>query len=667
MRASDVEGARRAAGPEGAVRAGLERAVERLHPRRLPMPPISGKLLRPMMAFGALTSAQRQGLPDTFWCGALAIQMVHEASLLHDDILDEASHRRGLPTEVAARGMASALVLGDHLLTAAYRVAQECGRPTFLARFCEAVEGTVAGERIQGRRMGSVLSMEEYRAIIRAKSGELFGAALVLAADAAGGDPDAAYEAGCRVGTLYQMVDDFLDLCPGAALGKPPFQDYRHRKWTFPLAHAELGDFTLPVAELGRRLFSPGARGTAPMRSALATLEREAAGVEEVLREAFGGPEEAVALIRAWVSRAEAALDTEERRWAPPPEAPREVPSSPAAAATGIPSAPRDRVRAEVSHLRKPDDWLRYFVRHGTSFRFASRLFPAGPRDVVAGVYAFCRFTDDLVDRREDRPPEEREALLDAWLELSREAYGTGTSGIPLLDTVLGETARAGVPFRYAEELVEGVRMDLAPRHFPDLPSLRVYSFRVASVVGLWLTERFGTRDPWVLARAEAMGHAMQLTNILRDVGEDLRRGRLYLPLDRLAAHGVDPDALASAALRRSAPPPGYPALVEELLGQAEADYREAFPAIAGLPPFFQRPVAVAARVYEGIHREIRRNGYDNLQRRAFTNLPRKGMLAGAALLELRRVRRDHRARAIHPHSHPATPWLVAGESGEAA
>jgi 15-cis-phytoene synthase len=642
------------------VRAGLERAVERLSSRRFPSPPVSGKLLRPMVAFGALSPSERERLPDTFWCGALAIQMVHEASLLHDDILDGASHRRGLPTEVASKGVAAALVGGDHLLTAAYRVAFECGSPSFLARFCEAVEGTVGGELRQGRSMGFLLSMEEYRGIIRAKSGELFGAALVLAADVMGRDPAAAFEAGCRVGTLYQMVDDFLDLCPGAGLGKPPFQDYLHQKWTFPLAEAGVDGFGLSVEELGARLFSPEGSTPSAMRRALAALKREAACVEEALRGTFPEPGDAVAVIHEWVRRAAAAVDSEEHRWVASA-------SSPASTRRGSGADARSTVMAEVAHLQGPDQWLRYFGQHGTSFRFASRLFPPGPRDVVAGVYAFCRFTDDLVDRREDRHAAEREALLDAWMELTREAFETGTSGVPLLDTVLGDAARAGVPFRYPEELVEGVRMDLAPRRFPDLPSLRVYSYRVASVVGLWLTERFGTRDPWVLARAEALGHAMQLTNILRDVGEDLRGGRIYLPTDRLEAHGIDPEVLSQAAMGKAPVPQGYAALTEELLAHAEADYREAFPAIAALPPFFQRPVAVAARVYEGIHREIRRNGYDNLRRRAFTNLPRKGMLAGAALLELRRVRRDHRARAVRAHPHPATPWLATGESGEAA
>jgi phytoene synthase len=206
--------------------------------------------------------------------------------------------------------------------------------------------------------------------------------------------------------------------------------------------------------------------------------------------------------------------------------------------------------------------------------------------------------------------------------------------------------------------------MDLSPVEYADAAALRIYSYHVASVVGLWLTERFGIHDPWVLERAAAMGHAMQLTNILRDVGEDLHRGRLYLPLDRLAAHGVDPGELEQAARTGAPLPPGYPGLVEELLRYAEHDYQEAFPAIAALPDFFQRPVAVAAHVYRGIHTVIRKNGYDNLGRRAFTSLPRKGVLAGEALLALRKVRRDHRPGA--PLATPR-PWLAREGRGETA
>ena len=175
----------------------------------------------------------------------------------------------------------------------------------------------------------------------------------------------------------------------------------------------------------------------------------------------------------------------------------------------------------------------------------------------MAGVYAFCRFTDDLVDEAGLQDPEVLEARLGEWLDLARSAYEGGGSGIPLLDEVLTTARNAEVPFSYVELLIEGVRMDVRPRTYETLEALRGYSYRVASVVGGWLTELFGIHDPWVLERAFALGHAMQLTNILRDVGEDLSAGRLYLPLDRMEHYGFDGDLLRAKARQGSAPSPG--------------------------------------------------------------------------------------------------------------
>jgi 15-cis-phytoene synthase len=638
------------------VRVGLEGARSRLAGSRFPLPAPQGKLLRPVLALALIPPDRRAGLGDGFWAGALAIQMIHEASLLHDDVVDGGEERRGVPSRVQAAGLAAALVEGDHLLTGAYRVMAEHGPPGILRTFCRAVEGTVAGEREQGSRCGEVVSESCYRRIIRGKSGELFGAALALAAEALNRDTEEAFELGCQVGSLYQMVDDLLDLCPGAALGKPPFQDYLQERWTFPLGLAGVSDFQAPPPALLEVLFGRQGHSRSPMEQAVETLEKEEALVAASVRTVFPGGDDALSILKSWLDRAgEVVRREQDSHTADPPFQQR----SPVQG-----TSPREMVILESSRLSSAPEWLAYFARHGTSFRFASRLFPPDARDVVSGVYAFCRFTDDLVDHREDLPPAEREALLDAWLELAREAYETGRSGVLLLDQVMGDAARAGVPFRYPTELVEGVRMDLSPVEYADAASLRIYSYHVASVVGLWLTERFGIRDPWVLDRAAAMGHAMQLTNILRDVGEDLHRGRLYLPLDRLAAHGVDRGELEHAARSGAPLPGGYPGLVEELLRYAEHDYQEAFPAIAALPDFFQRPVAVAAHVYRGIHTVIRKNGYDNLGRRAFTSLPRKGVLAGEALLALRKARRDHRPGA--PLATPR-PWLAREGRGETA
>src|SRR5690606_1544019 len=124
-------------------------------------------------------------------------------------------------------------------------------------------------------------------------------------------------------------------------------------------------------------------------------------------------------------------------------------------------------------------------------------------------------------------------------------------------------------PLRYASELIEGMRMDVRGVRYATLGELSAYTYRVASVVGLWITTLFGIRDPWMLERAATLGHAMQLTNILRDVGEDLDAGRVYLPESWLRAHGL---AVADLRHMRASGTidPRYARLVEALLRVAE-------------------------------------------------------------------------------------------------
>jgi 15-cis-phytoene synthase len=620
---------------------------------------VEGKLLRPLLAAAAKLPpgsppVELRGLPGAFWSGALAIQMVHEASLLHDDILDQAPVRRGRPTVQSALGMHVALVQGDHLLTAAYRLAAETGSVSFFRFLTRAVERTVAGEKAQGASRGRWLSEGEYREMVSWKSGELFGCALALGrcleGDEEGAEAD--YRMGIRVGCLYQMVDDFLDLCPGADCGKPAFQDLSQEKWTWPLAEAGVQGFGSLTAEapdeIAALLFHPEGAGASPMRRALRRLRVEVEGIRSDWLHDRPGEDRLPEILDGWLVRAEAALVAEEDR-GEPPRIPRRGEGHRAdSGAHGGAGGSRavdsgavlQEVRAEAMALGREGDWLRYFAHHARSFRFAARLFPREEGRLVAGVYAFCRFTDDLVDRA---PHLSREALagrLDAWMHLTRMAYDGGSTGVPLLDGILGETATRGVPLHYAEELIRGVGMDLDPPRYRDLDDLRRYSYRVASVVGLWLTELFGTRTPWVLRRAEAMGHAMQLTNILRDVGEDLRQGRIYLPETVLQRHGVSPEAMASA-LAEGGLPQGWVGLMEELMAVADAEYGAAIPAIPALPRYFQGPVVVAARVYQGIHGEIRRNGHDTLHRRAHTSLAGKVRLGAGALVELRRARRS--------------------------
>ncbi len=642
-----------------AVREGLVGAAREAESLGLPAPPPRGHLIRPLAGYVAARRMAGGAVSDRLWRALFSVQLAHEASLVHDDIVDGCATRRGEPSVVAARGVGAAVVAGDHYLTAAYRLAVRTGSLAFADVFARAVERTVAAEVEHGAAAGQVLGLERYGEVVLGKSGELLGCAMAAAPVLAGAaDADRCFELGRRMGLLYQMVDDLLDYCPAAGSGKPALGDYAQRRWTWPLDELPGRGFGGDAAEIVDAFHADGPGG-GPARRCLARLDRV---VEELLeRVGVVLGEEAIirGLLIGWRERAHEAVERQASHGAipAPTRSGRVVAAERAYAAAARGDTVTTRAASAIAariRERVPDasDWAAFLGRHSRSFRFAARLFLPGEAERVGRVYAYCRATDDLVDCPAGEAPEVLEAMLTEWLERSRRAYQGRTSGLGLVDRVMGEMAGAGVPFGYAAELVEGMRMDLRRAGYETLVDLRVYTYRVASVVGLWLTELFGVHDPAVLARAAQMGHAMQLTNLLRDVGEDWRAGRLYLPAALLYRHGLDASDVGRMCRGQAEIGPGYVALVEELMAVAEEDYRQAFRAIPRLPPSFQRPVAVAAHVYRGIHAAIRRNGYDNLNRRAYTTGPRKLALAAGALRELHRERK----RSDEPAQAAARP-----------
>jgi 15-cis-phytoene synthase len=592
------------------VRRALRAAAERLEAEGLARPELAGQLIRPLVSLAGWRGLTATEPTPSFWWGVLAVQLAHEASLLHDDVLDGAPRRRGAPTVVAGSGVGIALVQGDHLLTTAYRCATRTHSPLFVELFARSVERTVAGEIRQGRAAGTFLTEAEYEAIARGKAGELLGCALAVApALLAPARTAEFHDLGSRFGVVYQMLDDLLDLCPSTDTGKPALSDYAQRHWTWPLAALQVDGFAMDPREIVRALHSD-ASGAAPIQGCVARLTSAVESLEAALSQRLGGGEILIGLLQDWRSRGIAAVEREAReireggeRW----------------------QAPSGSLLARV-----PDEaeLPSYFARHSRSFSFATRFFSSEDSARVARVYAFCRCTDDLADEP-GLSGAESAALLDEWLTLSRRAYAGHPSGISFLDRVMTEMSAARVPFRYVEELVEGMRMDLRGERYASLGELRRYTYRVASVVGLWISELFDVRDRETLRRAEAMGHAMQLTNIIRDVGEDLRAGRCYLPADLMRRHGISEQAL----LRDGPLPAGYPALVEELIAAAEAAYRVGFEGIRHLPRSLRMPVGVAAHVYRGILREVRLLEHDNVRHRARTSTARKLMLATRALM----------------------------------
>ena len=606
---------------QSAVGLGLQEQSARLEAEGLPKIALEGQMIRPLVGYGIASSL---GAEDArFWQGALAVQMVHEASLLHDDIIDEAAERRGQPTLYAERGVGAALVMGDHFLTAAYRVVAQTGSLPLMMLFARVVERTVAGELCQARAVGKELTREAYEEIVDGKSGELFGFAMAIQ-PILSEDPQAMayYALGRRLGCLYQMLDDLLDCCPRARTGKPAFQDYLQGKWTWPRAF-----FAVPQGEktgdgLCRALFRR-VEQKAAMERALSHLDEIYAAFLSDLRELAGAQPVLCAVVSRWQERAHQVIEDE----------------------VAYENAVTEAESAEIKRLLEAHELvgagsqLDYFAQHSKSFRFASQFFPKREMEQVAGVYAFCRYTDDLVDGREGLSEAALHRLLDAWKGLARVAYEGKLSEHPLLGPVMGEMEAAGVPFAYVDALIEGVRMDIAPRRYRDMEELQLYTYRVASVVGCWLTELFGVHDREVLRRASSLGHAMQLTNILRDVSEDWRMGRLYLPASVMAKHGVDEAQIAAMVAGKMPITSGYRACLQEIAESAMHAYEEAFVAIPCLPEFFQRPVAVAATVYKGIQDRLAERGFDNLSERVYTTKGQKMWLAWRSLRSLRQER----------------------------
>ncbi len=653
------------------IETGLARARKAASQRGVAVPPLRGKLLRPRTALAFVPPERRDRIPDRFWLGCLAVQMAHEASLHHDDVLDGGIKRRDSSSLLGARGAGAALLTGDLYLSGSYRIALMTRSGEFVAAFAEAVETTVQGERMQGEVSARGCPADGYLEVVRAKSGALFGAAAGLASwvlgNAAIRSAHDLRELGIELGAFYQLVDDFLDYCPADDTGKPKLQDFRNRVWTSVLGDRGPRWFDRTPEEAVREFFLPGRNGTKHVAS-VPSMAHEAAeylrarGSELAgrLRAAQADPA-LIDLIGQWIRRCERAVrDGIGQVDAGPVGANGSRPPAPAGdlRATGASTTSSSfktvaSIAARAHALGPRRAWGRYFARHSRSFSFAARFFAPEERRRVREIYAWCRFTDDLVDESA-APGAELHRVLDGWAAICRAAYEGEATGIPLADAVMGEMASRRIPFALAFELIEGVRMDVEPRVYRTMDDLRRYTHRVASVVGAWLTCSFGVRDGWVIERAHALGHAMQLTNIIRDVGEDLRRGRLYLPADRMAAHGVSRESLLDVRARaRNGGGVGtaYPGLLEELMGIADAAYADAYEAMPHLPASFQRTVAVAAQVYQGIHDRVRANGYDNLNRRAHTSLPAKVVLArrGYGRLRARRRRRVER--------RPATPW----------
>ncbi len=282
-----------------------------------------------------------------------------------------------------------------------------------------------------------------------------------------------------------------------------------------------------------------------------------------------------------------------------------------------------------------PRDALEFCRRvtqhHSKTFYFGSRFFPAAQRDAVWAVYAACRIGDDTVDELEGKAARD---ALESW----RGRIESAISGNPDSDSMARglSWAASRFPIQYApyHELYQGLEMDLERYQYETLEDLMLYCRRVAGVVGWMITPIAGfDGGDATLERALKLGMAMQVTNIMRDVGEDLERGRMYLPRELLDRHGVRDCDLSAGRVT-----PEYIALMRELDRIARGLYREGWRGLPRLHGPAQIAVAVAATAYEGILGALERNGFDNFTKRASVSGRRKLAMIPGAFLELRRI-----------------------------
>jgi 15-cis-phytoene synthase len=247
-------------------------------------------------------------------------------------------------------------------------------------------------------------------------------------------------------------------------------------------------------------------------------------------------------------------------------------------------------------------------AQSGSSFYYSFRLLPADQRRAITALYAFCREVDDVVDEVSDASVAQMKL---AWWRNEIAATYDGTPHHPVALALRPVIARFALAQADLQTVIDGMQMDLTTTRYLDFPALEIYCDKVAGVVGLMSAEIFGYTDAATRGYARDLGIAFQLTNIIRDVGEDARRGRIYLPQEDLARFGVAPSSL----LRRDMSPE-FRALMAFEVQRARECYARAFAQLPDADRQAQRAGLAMAAIYRTLLEEIERDGYRVLDRR---------------------------------------------------
>lgn len=269
-----------------------------------------------------------------------------------------------------------------------------------------------------------------------------------------------------------------------------------------------------------------------------------------------------------------------------------------------------------------PDDYCQQKASaSGSSFYYSFLFLDPARRQAITALYAFCREVDDVVDECPD--PTLAHAKL-AWWRTEIAALYQGQPSHPVTQSLATALQGFSLPQEQLLEIIDGMEMDLLQARYADFKALHLYCYRVASVVGLLAAEIFGYTDRRTLKYAHDLGLAFQLTNIIRDVGEDARRGRIYLPQDELARFGV-----SEADLLQTRYSEAFRRLMEFQVERAQSMYDQAFALLPACDRKAQRAGLIMAAIYRATLDEIVRDGCRVLDRRMSLTPLRKIWLAG--------------------------------------
>ena len=282
------------------------------------------------------------------------------------------------------------------------------------------------------------------------------------------------------------------------------------------------------------------------------------------------------------------------------------------------------RTAAELDLQQLYERAMEVTARGSKSFYFATRFFPPAMARSAHAVYWFCRHTDDLVDECASAEAGRRD--LESWAREVDAALAGERVLHPVLLPFLDTVRQYSIPPEYPLDLIEGMRMDLVNTRYRTFEDLRVFCYRVASVVGLMMSHVIGFREG-ALEYAVDLGIAMQLTNILRDIGEDRRRGRIYLPAEEMEEFGYSEQKLQDG-VRDDA----FRGLMRFQVSRARTYYELANPGIGLLSKEGRFAVKVAADIYRGLLDRIERSDFNVFEERAVVPAGRKYWLTARAL-----------------------------------